>query len=61
MGPMRDRGIGHEITDPLDFVDEAVNSDFLYLEPCLVWTDSMIHCRHAVLVAGKVAKLKECR
>jgi len=47
--------------DSLDFVDRAVNSDFLYLKPCLVWINSTIHYRHALLAAGKVAKLEECR
>jgi hypothetical protein len=57
-----------EITEPdmkwvdsLDFVDRAVNSDFLYLQPCLVWINSTIHYRYALLAAGKVAKLEECR
>jgi hypothetical protein len=52
---------GMKSADSFDFVDRPVNSDFLYLEPCLVWINSTIHYRYALLAAGKVAKLEECR
>lgn len=42
------------------FVDRAANSDFLYLEPCLVSINPLIHYRRTALAAGKVAKLEEC-
>jgi len=59
---MRDGETRHEISSiRLIFVDRAAISDFLYLEPCLVWINPLIHCRRTVLVVGKVAKLEECR